>query len=334
MKEVHIKGEFVSFITLLALSNLGHTWMNRTKLCVEFRVQNSRWNYGILDVSEKTSESGCLRQCARNPNCSAFNLWRNGTCELVRGMGNCKETEEQKRSTYVHLGECTGGVPWDVGRRNWSADVPCLTWQQHHAGAVCPSGALRGRFQTLSCVAVIPHKGLYLVGRYVASRYFQSASENAQPMWNCNDHGYIPHVAAGCPTTWQHYSVGDDLPSGAVRLSSWKDGSPVYLVSTKVAVATWKVGCYLASKQKAFALFDGQMITPKSMSILVYIWRLVFQIDMHIVRKATICRINVTPLHPSDGMHSQCGLWCTYKWMDHKPSVFDGHGPWLGLLKA
>ena len=276
MEEDCIKRKLIGFIILLPLATLSFTRGNRTKLCVEFRVRNSRWNDGILDISQNNSNSGCLRQCARHPNCSAYNLWRNGTCELVRGMGGCKETEERKRSTYVHLGECTDRVPWDVGRRNWSADAPCLTWKRHQAGAVCPSGALKGQFQDLACIAVIPRKGLYLLGRYVESRYFQSASEYARPMWACGNHGYIPHVAAGCPTTWQNYNAGDEIPSRAVRLSSWKDGSPVYLVSTKAAGTTWKMGCYLASKQKAFVLYNGHVLTPKNMIILVYIWRLVF----------------------------------------------------------
>ena len=272
MEEGCIKQTLVSFIILLHLGTLGYTCTNRTKLCVEFRVQNSRWNHDILGVRENNSESGCLRQCARHPKCRAYNLWRNGTCEMVRGMGDCKETEGQERCIYVHLGECTGRVPWDVGRRNWSADVPCLTWQRHNAGTVCPTRALRSRNQSLSCAAVIPHKGLYLLGRYVKSRDFRTVSENTQPMWQCGDHGYIPRAAAGCPTAWQIYNVSDNLPNGAARLSSWTDGSPVYLVSVKVGPAARKIGYYVASRRKAFVLGVRKLLTPTSMFMLVYVW--------------------------------------------------------------
>ena len=269
-----------NFIIILLLTTLGDAWINRTKLCVEFRVRNSRWIHDLLDVSENTSESGCLWQCVRHSDCWAYNLWRNGTCELVRGMGDCSEANVQERCTYVHLGECTGRVPWDVGRRNWSADVPCLTWQRHEAGRVCPSDMLKSPSSS-NCVAVIPHKGLYLPGRYANSKKFKTTLEAVQPMWTCSNHGYTLRVAAGCPTTWQSYNVGDDLPGGAVRVSFWTDGSPVYLVSNN-----GEPGYYLVSKQQAFVLKDGQVHTPTSMLMLVYVWRHVFSTDLNIFRKA------------------------------------------------
>ena len=284
-----------NIVIILLLTSLGDALTNKIKSCVEFRVRNSRWNHDVLAVSEDTSEYACQWQCARHPNCRAYNLWRNGTCELVHGMGVCNEVEEQEQCTYVHLGECTGRVPWDVGRRNWSADAPCLTWQQLHAGGDCPSSDSDVLTIPASsvCIALVPHKGLYLPGRYVRAKKFKTILETAEPLSDCNNHGYFLRV--GCPTRWQSYNAGDDLPIGAVRISSWTDGSPLYLVASEAGRNSWEPGYYHVSRQQAFVLQGGELRIPTTMSILVYNWRHVFSTDImaqHIVCK--MFRINGT----------------------------------------
>ena len=268
--------KLVNFVILLSLTNICKTWANKTKLCVEFRVRNSRWNHGILDVMN-SSESGCLQQCARHPNCRAYNLWRNGTCELVRGMGECNETEEQGCCTYTHLRECTGRVPWDVGRRNWSSDLPCLIWKRYKAGAVgCPLGTLRGLAGN-NCATVIPYKGLYLPGRYV----YTSSSHRSEPWFHtvdfleqalpikCHDHAYALHVTSQCPTDWLTFKIGDALPPGAVRVSSWVDGSPVYLVESEEKPYP-TLGYFLVTRQQTF--ISTRSKEPTGMITLVYVW--------------------------------------------------------------
>ena len=257
-------------ITGLILISFGDAQTDKTKLCVEYRIQNSRWKRNILDVKENISESACLRRCARHPNCRAYNICRNtGTCELVHGMAHCAETEEQERCTYVNLASCSDLVPWNAKRRNWGEDLPCLIWQRYKAGDDCPHEALRSRDAT-ECVALIPYKGLYLPGRYVYYRAFRSVSEQAQVL-RCNRHGYLVRVDPACPTDWRRYKVGDDLPPGAVQVSSWTDDSPVYLISFKSNVGC-KLGYYLVSRQQAFVMSDKAVHTPSEMTMLVHVW--------------------------------------------------------------
>ena len=134
----------------------------------------------------------CLRQCARHPDCMAYNmLHATGTCELVPALGTGAETQETKGSTFVSLGDCNGKMPWKVGRKNWASDGPCLTWRLHYAYNYrrCPNGTLKGP-NRWTCASLVPNKGLYLPGWCANTHTYRVITEPQQPSI-CRGAGYI-----------------------------------------------------------------------------------------------------------------------------------------------
>ena len=239
--------------------------------CVAYRVLNSRWNDTVLSLIQSAGHSECMMQCARHQNCSAINIRSGtGTCELLPNIGDCMETQAEEGSTFVRIGDCYGRAPWLVERRNWSSDDTCLTWEPHDAtkSARCPRGVLRdpsGR----CCAALTPHKGLYLPSWYSSRGGFRMVTESGVPQTCLGARaGYLLRVAPECPTEWHDYSTGDIVPSQAVQVSSWKDGTPIYLISTLFR-GRWYLGYYLPLVQRAF-ITAWTAWNPRFVRILVY----------------------------------------------------------------
>ena len=251
---------------------IGYAISKKRKICVQYQIRNSRWTETILRIFYGISGGGCLRQCARHPECMAYNMRHaNGTCELVPDIGTCDETKETHGFKFVSLGDCNGQLSWNVGRRNWASDEPCLTWHLHYAynsQGTCPSGTLRGP-GGWSCVSLVPNKGLYLPGwgaHYHAYRF----STEKQEARKCPGAGYILKVAPGCPTTWQLYTVGNPLPRRAINISTWKDGSPLYVVAgLKTSTNKWFLGYLMQSVQRTF-IPRWRTESPTNVWILVY----------------------------------------------------------------
>ena len=258
--------------TIITGTPIGYAILMKRKMCVEYQIRNSRWNETILRVFYGKSEGECLLQCVSHPECVAYNTGHaNGTCELVSlPLGNCVETKETEGFKFVSLSDCNGKVPWNVGRRNWTSDAPCLTWHLHYSynfrGGGCPDGTLKDP-RSWSCASLLPQRGLYLPGWCAAQHSYRVVTEQHQRAL-CPGAGYILKVAPGCPTTWLSYTVGDPLPSGAVRVSTWKDGTPLYLVMVKHGF-NWYMGYLLSSVQRTF-IITARMVSPRDVSILVF----------------------------------------------------------------
>ena len=255
---------------LLIAYFLGHAQIclvasNKRNLCLEYKVQESRWNKDIISILQTSLESVCLRQCGHQPRCMAYNWFPEvGTCELLPALDACDETEEQEGSVFVHLRDCNNTTPWELGRRNWSAEAPCLSWRRFQSSQICPSDIVRddlGRF----CVALVPHKGVYIPGWY--SLKYRMVTEEAESV-KCSgtQYGYLLQVAAGCPTAWKNYTVGDPIPTQAVQVSTWMDGTPLYMVAHEPNLG---MGYYFPPLQQTFIM----MITttnPMDVLMLVY----------------------------------------------------------------
>ena len=240
--------------------------INKRNLCYEYKVQGSRWNKDIISVLQTSLESACLTQCGHQPRCMAYNWFPEvGTCELLPALDACDETEEQEGSIFVHLRDCNNIIPWEVGRRNWSAEAPCLYWRRFQSSQDCPSDILRnkrGKF----CVALVPHKGIYVPGWY--SHEYRMVTEEAESV-KCSgtQYGYLLQVAGGCPTAWKNFKVGDPIPTQAVQVSTWMDGTPLYMVDHD---PNFGLGYYFPPLQQTFIM----MVTTKSpvdVLMLVYI---------------------------------------------------------------
>ena len=223
--------------TVILLCNvIGETVVTERKMCVQFRILHSRWNYTVLQSIYKVQKADCLLRCVRNPSCSAYNwIHTNGNCELLPALGDCPgDSMEEEDSTFVHLADCTGHMPWVVARRNWSVDAKYLTWRQVDAfNGVdsCAADILRSP-SPKTCASLIPSKGTYLPGWYINREAFRTVTEDVKPLV-CSGKGvgYLLRVAPGCPTDWVWYRVGEPIPTNAVQVSTWKDGTPLYFVT-------------------------------------------------------------------------------------------------------
>ena len=254
---------------------IGNAISRKRKMCVQYQIRNSRWTEIILRIFYGISEGRCLWQCTRHPQCMAYNMRHaDGTCELLPDIGTCAETNETEGSTFVSLGDCNGKVPWDVGRRNWTSDGPCLTWHIYYAynyQGPCPSGTLRGP-GGWSCVSLVPNKGLYLPGWSANRRNYRVVNEEQQITSYCDGVGYILKVAPGCSTAWQPYIVGGPLPPKVVNISTWKDGTPLYFVAgLRLNNGDWYLGYLMHSVQRTF-IPHNNMENPTNVTILVFTW--------------------------------------------------------------
>ena len=262
---------FLTFIILCAQST--HLLIKTSKRCVEYRIANSRWNDTVLSVVHSVEYPDCLTQCIRHPNCSAFNFGsKTGICELLPAIGDCApETKAKEGSTFVHLGNSSGRVPWEVERRNWSADDTCLIWEPHDAAesVTCPTCvSLRSFF-----LALKSHKGMYLPGWCKDRGPFRIVTEQGTPK-RCRGVGYLLRVAPECPTQWQDYWVGDPVPSQAIQVSSWKGGTPLYFVAARFSSLAYP-GYYLPSVQRSY-IMRNEAYNPSFVRILIYVWEQLF----------------------------------------------------------
>ena len=234
------------------------TMATKRKMCVEFSILNSRWNRTVLKSIPGVRKSDCLIRCAHNPSCNAYNwIHTNGTCELP-ALGDCPgESMEEEDSTFVHLADCTGHMPLVVARRNWSVDATCLAWRRVDAvrGVDSCAGDIQRSSSHKACASIIHSKGTYLPGWYINREVFRTVTEDVKPLL-CSGKGvgYLLRVAPGCPTDWVWYNVGEPIPTTAVQVSTWKDGTPLYFVTATDpprAFGTWAI-CYPLSHRPSF----------------------------------------------------------------------------------
>ena len=206
-----------------------------------------------------------FKRCAHHPDCHAYNFLRKkGICEILRGLDTCGETRDHSGAyEYVHLYTCKGHLPWLTSVRNWTAGQPWYRKEAHPMEG-CPTGMVTGP-DGWACVALIPTKGLYLPGWYHS--HYRVIKEDGQPM-RCYGYSYILRVVPECPVSWQTYTVGDPLPSAAVTVSTWKDGTPLYFVSNSVG-ENWHIGYLLPSVPRSYIL--SGIPNPTNVLILVYV---------------------------------------------------------------
>ena len=81
--------------------------------------------------------------------------------------------------------------------------------------------------------------------------------------------GYLLRVAPECATEWQDYRVGDPVPLQAVRVSSWKDGTPLYSVCARLGDG-WFLGYYLPVVQRPF-IMNKKTENPTFVRMLVFV---------------------------------------------------------------
>ena len=253
-------------IVLIVGLKATHAMFAKRKMCVEYRISNSHRNASFLGVIHDKSESGCLQQCGRRPECNAYNYLRKGACQLLRRTGDCHEPDELDGSLFVHLADCSGGKVWQVDSSDRNINAQCLIWHRSFQNSVnCPQEILRGPGK-ISCAGVGVNKGLYLPCWFNNGK-FRMISENGAPL-RCdgNGGGYLLQVRPNCSSTWQDYTVGDPIPAHAAQVGVWKDGNPLYMVAARIGAG--RIGYYLPSAKRTFIL---KYITQSPESVLMLI---------------------------------------------------------------
>ena len=251
---------------VLALIILCKSTTIKKRLCVEYQIQNSRRSGSILDTIHNMDGPQCLLKCADNPECKAYNLWReNGTCELLPKLKRCAEPVEHHGWTFIHLGPCLSRMPWTVGRFDRSAATSCLLWKRRDIGPgimACPANALWAPKTPGRCASVFPDKGFYLPGWYRDGTVVRMITGHGEAV-RCKGSGYMLAERPECPVTWQEYTAGDLIPNAAVPLGAWKNGIPLYLVR-----AGEYFGYYQPSAQTNF-IHNGSTASPLEVDMLV-----------------------------------------------------------------
>ena len=204
---------------------------SKLKLCVEYQADSSRVTDGILTVIQNSTRSKCIIECARHPICRAFNIWRDqATCELLTDFGDCGESNHQEGSTFIQLRPCKASLPWAAEWRNLSVDdATCLKWTLHDGTLSCPTNGFRSP-KADSCLGLTPHKGLYLPSWQAPPFGFRIVTVDEQTV-KCR-RGYLLETSPDCPVSWIPFSFGDPIPTRAVKVSTWTNGSPLYFVAT------------------------------------------------------------------------------------------------------
>ena len=151
-----------------------------------------------------------------------------------------------------------------MGQLNSSTETSCLFWERRNIVPgvnACPEHTLRPP-TARRCATVFPHKGLYLPGCYRDEHYVRLVTELGNPVY-CKGPGYMLAKMSDCPITWQKYTAGQPIPSNAVPVGAWKDGTPLYLV-----LSGEYFGYYLPSEQTNF-IHIGNTQNPLEVNMLV-----------------------------------------------------------------
>ena len=237
----------------------------KRKICVEYRMSNSRMRAKFLGIIHDKPESGCLQQCSRLHSCSAYNYLKNGTCQLLSRTDGCHVPYGIEGSFFVNLADCSGDIVWQAGNPDGNFNTQCLSRHSPLYGNV--TGLRIGK----CWAAVAENKGLHLPCCYKNGK-FRIVSEDGTALRCIGDGSrYILHVRPNCSIMWQDYTIGDPIPAKAAQVSVWKDFSPLYMVAAKFGL--WKIGYYSPAAKRIFILARTPR-NPSNVQILIINWLL------------------------------------------------------------
>ena len=191
-------------------------------------------------------------------------------CELLpeQRQNPCGEiTDYYDECTYVDVGVCKGHIPWTLRMRDWKAETPCQLWHRQVSSRkkACPVGMVNGPTGGWPCAALIPSRGMFLPDWY--HQDYRVVSDDGRGR-RCYGIGYLMRKVPECPMSWQHYIVGDPLPTRAVNVSTWKDGTPLYLVAGRFG-STMSMGYLLPSVPRTY-IMSYTTYHPTDVMLLVY----------------------------------------------------------------
>ena len=190
---------------------------------------------------------------------------------MTKGHVSCYPTSvtvaKPKGSTFTHLKPCSASAPWVVQGRNWSVGSTCFNWTLYSKTVFCSTSAIRNPPGNAVCLALTPHKGLYLPSWHNAPRGFRIVTVHGRPVrcpW-----GYLLQESPQCPVSWVPFRVGEPIPASAVQVSTWTNETPLYIIA---GTRGSYIGYYLAQTNKSYIMLTTAK-NPTDLSILVHNWQ-------------------------------------------------------------
>ena len=218
----------------------------------------------------------CFLACVRQPDCKAFNVLHGpAVCELLPALPDCAEPEEDDRSLYVHLTDCSteglepfqvikpSGLGWRWVAYNGSAD--------RFSSDIVPASVERKHFISMNF-----YEGLFLTGFQVAPdirgtlSYFKLPSGQDK---KCKGTNLLSIESYADHRIWELFVIGQRIPENAIVGGQLRDRSLVFVIRKACSVGC-KSGYYApATKQD---MFHCKRPRPSAaISILTYVWNTV-----------------------------------------------------------
>ena len=221
-------------VLYLVLFYVVHGIFDKTRLCLQYEINNYNSSAVRLKVLQRTSRVGCFIACVRHqhthPWCRAFQFHRKqGLCELLPEVDlTCMAEDVAQGITFVGLSGCHFSPPLqsaipENGTWRWVTDPPTTDGTVYERS---PRGAVR-------YVTRVLHKGFYLPGR-TDRKGFHSAGPD-RVAFTCKFN--IQYLTFEDPSqyNWEPFEVGDPITSMAIIGGYWPEYTPLYVLKVTTA---------------------------------------------------------------------------------------------------
>ena len=249
-------------LVLVLVTASEHT---KRRLCVEYAAKDYRWIGPSLANLYVSDQIHCMKQCALNQNCWAFNYGhQQGLCELMRRRRDCMSIMEQPDFHFVHWISCDMVAPW---RKLNPKDI---SWQWVDPSSSLNMSTLVSLSNTNSrYVSRVLYRGMFLPGWWQLGKFRTAAPfgervicENQYGQWlSFDSHRYM----------WLPLTAGQSIPTKAVIAGYWPDESPLYIIRDEKSTGEYYSGYYNERNSKSFVRKQQQLWHPLNMEIMVYL---------------------------------------------------------------
>lgn len=198
-------------------------------------MTHHRGTYGQVLVTPGHTQAQCFLACVRHGSCRAFNLLPDrGRCELLPPLPECAEPEEDPRSLFVHLTECSTEVPFKVVKPTGSGG----RWVRYNESTIdgFSSDIVPVDDTGYSFIFMNFYEGLYLTGYQpppyendsLGSFVLPSGKQKTCKGTNVlSIHSYRDHHK------WQEFTIEQEIPENAIVGGQFRDGSPLFILRKK-----------------------------------------------------------------------------------------------------
>ena len=246
--------------------------LSKTKLCIKYELISHRGTYELLAVHTGFTKAQCFLACVRQPDCTAFNVLHGpAVCELLPALPDCVEPEEDDRSLYIHLTDCSTEEPFQVIKPSGLG----WRWVAYNGSAgrfssdIVP--ASNNYFVTMNF-----YEGLYVTGFHAppsitgSKSYFKLPSGQDK---NCKGTNVLSIESYADHRKWESFTIGQRIPENAIVGGQLRDRSLVFVIR-KVCGNGYKSGYYAPTTKEAM-FHCKRSRAGAALSILTYVWNTV-----------------------------------------------------------